>query len=544
MAPIASVQRWVHDEVTKLPTGWVALAGVGALACFRALIGAVAALRPPPRSPSASEESRQSSAVTASAIIPGAEDAALAELRHNVSGPGMSISKAAQQLRAIIHLVDSHQHALVAAMHADLGQPEGEIILQLLDVRRWAVTALKCIRSWNAPERDRSFSPLVWPSRKGVVYEPRGIVLITAAWNAPITLALKPAVSALAARNACILKINFDASPTVARLFEKLIPTVFDPHFVKVVSMQYATDKAAMDALIDNPSTKVDKLLFVGSTAVGRMLYEQASKHFIDVCLELGGQNPALISHDADLAVAARHIVLGRMFACGQACFAPNTIYVEEQASDAMKRQLVHVLEHFFGRQENGAYRSNAQIASGRTKRVQELLSQTTGKILAGGEVNLDHRRVEPTIVEVENDSDVLMQEEIFAPIVVIKRVQSVDAIIDSIAGADARPLVASIWTRNRHLKTKFMAHVRAGGIVVNGNPAFSYIANVPFGGNGSSGLGKQHGLHGIREFQHAKGTVEKIRSPLLPSFVHDPPLLFPPYTASKMRFLNFSRFL
>ncbi|MFN8018713.1 MAG: aldehyde dehydrogenase family protein [Acidimicrobiales bacterium] len=221
----------------------------------------------------------------------------LARLRATFdSGKTADLGWRKRQLEGVIALVREHEQQLCDALAADLGKPPFDAWLAELNmVKDEAAHAIKHLGSWAG--RKKASVPIVTqPSQAWTQAQPVGVALIIVPWNYPVQLALAPAVAALSAGCAIVIKPSELAPATSAALAE-LIPKHLDPDAVAVV-------EGAVDVTTELLEQQWDHILFTGSTRVGQVVMEAAAKHLTPVTLELGGKSPTIVAADADLKVA------------------------------------------------------------------------------------------------------------------------------------------------------------------------------------------------------------------------------------------------
>ena len=172
------------------------------------------------------------------------------------------------------------------------------------------------LRSWMQPVETPLPLFLAKSGHKGIVYrEPYGVTLIVGPFNGPLVSLLRPAITALAAGNTCILKVS--EAPATAALLLTLIPQYFEPEAVAAVS----GSREETTELLQLP---FDFIFFTGSTRVGKIVMRAAAEHLTPVLLELGGQNPAIVDETANLTDAAKKLVWGATAWGGQWCTSPG----------------------------------------------------------------------------------------------------------------------------------------------------------------------------------------------------------------------------
>ncbi|MFN6552256.1 aldehyde dehydrogenase family protein [Mycolicibacterium septicum] len=419
-----------------------------------------------------------------------------------------------RQLLAIHNLVVENEQAIAAALHADLGRPPFEAWLaDVASVSAEATDAAKNVAKWTRRKYRRlELSQL--PGLGWIEYEPYGTVLVIGAWNFPFALTLGPAVGAIAAGNAVVLKPS-ELAPASSALMADLVPRYLDPRAVVVVE----GDGGVSQELIEQG---FDKICFTGGTEIGRRVYESAAAQLTPVILELGGKSPVIVAADADLEVAAKRIAWTKMINSGQVCIAPDYVLVDASVKDELVDRIKRSVEAFEAEAVGGKRIVNRRHFD----RLTNAVAATTGDVVMGGGCDTDALEIEATVVVDPAVDEPLMTEEIFGPVLPIVSVGDLDEAIRFV-NARPKPLAAYLFTRSRAVRERVIRDVSAGGMVVNHLIFHFATTRLPFGGVGPSGIGAYHGRFGFEEFSHLKSVLTKPTRPDLSR------LVYPPYSAT-----------
>jgi acyl-CoA reductase-like NAD-dependent aldehyde dehydrogenase len=327
-------------------------------------------------------------------------------------------------------------------------------------------------------------------------YRPLGVVGIITPWNAPISLALGPLVSALYTGNTVVLKPSPYTPATTLKLGE-IAAEVFPPGVVNVLA---GGDELGA-WMTEHPG--IDKISFTGSVATGKKVLASAAATLKRVTLELGGNDPAIVLDDADPKAIAKKIFFASFVNSGQVCMAIKRIYAHEKVYDALCAALVdeakkaRVGNGLDPATELGPLQNKMQY-----DKVVALIEETKkagAKFLAGGEVPPGPGYfLPPTLVTDVADDSRLVREEQFGPIVPILKYSDLE---DAIRRAnDTRyGLSGSVWTSNVERGAEIAARLEVGTAWVNQHRATS--AFVPFGGAKESGLGRQYSSLGLKSY-------------------------------------------
>ena len=274
---------------------------------------------------------------------------------------------------------------------------------------------------------------------------------------------------------------------------------------------------------------KWDHIFYTGNGRVGRIVMEAAAKHLTPVTLELGGKSPCIVDESADLDLAAKRIVYGKFFNAGQTCVAPDYVLVHDHVHDALINRMVSSIREFYGDDPKQSPDYARIINERHHGRLTALLRGAD--VVTGGQADVSDRYIAPTILKNVNEDDPVMQEEVFGPILPVISVSDIESAIDYVTRR-AKPLALYVFARNEDVQDRVIAGTTAGGTTVNHIWVHLGVLQLPFGGVGESGMGAYHGRRSFETFSHRRAVLKK---PSLP----DPPILFPPYSARKLRWIK-----
>ena len=451
--------------------------------------------------------------------------ATLARLRQTFeSGKTRPIEWRLQQLSEIDRMLRDHESDFAEALKADLGKCRFEADLtETSFVQAEAKYARKHLEDWMRPQRVRT--PLMaQPGKSYIQPEPKGVVLIIAPWNYPMSMVMAPLVGAVAAGNCAIMKPSEITSHTSAAL-ARILPRYLDNEAFAVVEggIPETTE------LLEQP---FDHILYTGNERVARVVMAAAAKHLTPVTLELGGKSPCLIDKSADIEVAASRIAWGKFINAGQTCVAPDHVLVHREVATKFIETLSAKIREFYG-DDPAQSPDYCRIASERhTERFVKLLEGQ--KIHTGGRVDVAMRYVEPTIVLDPAPDSALMQEEIFGPVLPVITVDEMHHAIKFVADRP-KPLALYLFSKSETLEDVVLSKLSAGSVCINDAVLFMVSPELPFGGVGNSGMGRYTGWYGFETFSHMKPVMKR-------SFRFDAPMRYPPYTDKKARLLKMVR--
>lgn len=432
-----------------------------------------------------------------------------------------------RKLRRLREVLKSRREELQAALRADLGKPEAEaeltdVLPVLLEIR----SAVNNLRDWMAPTKVKAPVSLIGTVSE-IRYEPRGVALIIAPWNYPVTLSLGPLVSAVAAGCCAVIKPS-EYTPRASRFVKELVSDVFDEREVTVVE----GDARIAQALLALP---FDHIFFTGSPKVGKLVMAAAAEYLASVTLELGGKSPAIVDETADLEAAAERIVVGKYLNAGQTCIAPDHVLVHERIHNDLVIRLRNQIEYRFGPDPAHSGSFARIVSESHTERLRDLLKEAVdagAQVAAGGIADLAARYVAPTLLTNVPSGARIMEEEIFGPILPVIPFPMLDAAITSV-NSRPKPLVLYIFSKDERALERVLRETSAGGTCINDTVVQFAHPNLPFGGVGTSGFGKAHGHTGFLAFSNQRSVLrQRLKAPPTRK-------LYPPFTAATNALLN-----
>ena len=343
-------------------------------------------------------------------------------------------------------------------------------------------------------------------ARAHVEYQPLGVIGIIAPWNYPLSLALMPLATALAAGNRAMIKPS-EFTPATSDVLAALVAETFSEDEVTVVTGD-ASIGAAFAAL------PFDHLFFTGSTAVGRAVMRAASEHLVPVTLELGGKSPVLVDRGQPLDRVAADIAYGKLANAGQTCIAPDYVLLHEGDVDRFVEAWGKAVAALYP--EGPASDDYTSIVNVRHyDRLRGLLDDAQAKGARVVETGPSPERAKsrahtlaPTLVLDVHDDMRIMQEEIFGPVLPIVTYRDLDEAI-AFVNARPRPLALYYFGSSATNRTRVLTRTTSGGVTINGTLLHYVQDDLPFGGVGASGFGAYHGIEGFRAFSHQKAVFD-----------------------------------
>jgi aldehyde dehydrogenase (NAD+) len=341
--------------------------------------------------------------------------------------------------------------------------------------------------------------------------EPYGVTGHIVPWNAPLQQAARGIAPALAAGNTVVCKPAEDTPLTALAMARLATQAGLPPGAFNVVP-GYGPE--AGGPLVVHP--KVRKVTFTGSVETGQIVMHAAADKILPLTLELGGKSPHVVFADADLDAAARSAFLAINRNAGQACSAGSRLLVQASVHDEfVQRVLSHYQTVSMGPGIEDPFMGPlaTQDQFGKVRSYQELGAKEGAAVAIGGGLpgddNLRHGFfVEPTLFTGVSPDMRIAQEEIFGPVLcVLPFTDEADAI--RIANGTDYGLAAGIWTSDLGRAHRVAAEIEAGQVYVN--QYFAGGVETPFGGTKASGIGREKGIEGLRNYLHSKTVTVRL---------------------------------
>jgi coniferyl-aldehyde dehydrogenase len=448
-------------------------------------------------------------------------DKAFARLKEGFARePNPSIGERMRNLDRLEKMVLRHKDALADAARRDFGnRSKHETYIAEVFMTVEAVRYAKAhLPGWMKSER-RHVALTFKPAKARVHYQPKGVVGVIAPWNYPTNLALSPMAGALAAGNRVMLKPS-ELTPETSALLQRIIAQTFPEDLATTITGGSAVG-------VEFSKLPFDHLVFTGSTHVGKLVMKAAAENLVPVTLELGGKSPTIVHESYPVAKAADTITLGKWFNCGQTCIAPDYLLVAQDRVDAM----VHAIED----KVRGSYPSlrdnpdyTSVINERHHARLQAYLADARAKGAKVIEINPRNEsfegtnKIPPTLLLDVTDDMIVMQEEIFGPLLPIVPYRRVEDALRYVAERP-RPLALYYFDDDAKRVDRVVKRTVSGGVCINACLLHFAQDDMPFGGVGPSGMGAYHGFEGFQTFSHAKSVFYQ-------SKINGASLLAPPY--------------
>ena len=415
------------------------------------------------------------------------------------SGATIPVDFRIKQLKKLYATVKKYQTEVNDALTADLGKSHFEGFMcesgLVLSEISYMIRHTK-----KFAKRKTVYTPVTnFASHSFKQPVPYGNTLIMSPWNYPFLLTIDPLADAIAAGNTAIVKPSA-YSPATSRIIEKIIKECFDPEYVSVVTGGRAENAALLEQ-------KFDFVFFTGSQAVGKEVLRHTAEHLTPAVLELGGKSPCIVDKSANIKLAAKRIVFGKYLNCGQTCVAPDYILCESSIKDKFIYEVIKQIKKQYGDNplENENY--GKIINEKHFERLCGLIDKN--KVVVGCETNSKTNQIAPTVMDSVTESDAVMGEEIFGPIMPILTFDNFDDLIQELKDKD-KPLALYLFSSNKKHIKRVTTELSYGGGCINDVVVHLATSEMGFGGVGESGMGSYHGKDGFDAFSHYKSVMDK----------------------------------
>lgn len=398
-------------------------------------------------------------------------------------------------LKKLKHAIIDNESFISEALNKDLGKAHQEsffteigIVLNEID--------LFCahLKKWTKP-RNVSTPLFAKPSSSYIRYEPHGVCLIVSPFNYPFQLTFMPLIGAIGGGNFACIKLS-EHTPHVNAITSKIIQTCFNQDMVFCLD----GDAAIGELLVQQD---FDFIFFTGSTTVGRKIMQVAAEKLIPVVLELGGKSPAIVDASADISLAARRILWGKSINAGQTCIAPDYVLVHSDIEIEFLEQLKKCSHELYSSNPIKSEFYGKIIHKKAYDRLLSMLSE--GTIFHGGEYDDDSLKIATTILTSLSPHAKCLNEEIFGPILPVipfKNFAELETLV-----IDKSPLALYVFGDNRFCQS-MLDKFPSGGACINDTLMHISNPNLPFGGKGTSGLGRYHGKYSFDAFTYQRSVM------------------------------------
>ena len=405
------------------------------------------------------------------------------------------------KLAHLPEIVGDHAEEIAESIQAETGKPRVEALTEVLVVmdllRYYDEVAPRILR--------RQWVKTGWMIGKSAYLyrEPYGVVGVISPWNYPFMVPMDVVASALYGGNAVVLKPSEFTPFTALKIIDLCRKADLPEGLVQVVPGDWKTG----DALAGGGT---DKVVFVGSSQIGRKVMTRAAETLTPVALELGGKDAAVVLEDADLDRAANGVVFGGFFNAGQTCLSIERVYVMEGIHDEFVAKVVALTQKLRvgteGEFDIGPITTAAQLRVVEDH-LEDALLRGARVVAGGGRLEDGSNLFLPTVLVDVDASMKVMWEETFGPILPIVKVRDEEEAL-RLVNVNPFGLFASVWTDDRERGERFGEKLRVGGVSVNDVLSHYAIPGIPMGGVGESGFGRRRGVGGLEEMTRSRSVM------------------------------------
>lgn len=410
-----------------------------------------------------------------------------------------------ERLARLRKVLVKYQDEIADAINKDYGNRSisetkiGEVLTALEQIKYYS----KHLTQWMKPSH-RHIGLLHQPAKAWVQYQPMGVIGIIAPWNYPLLLAVSPLICAIAAGNHAMIKVS-SASENFGYVLQHALSEAFPQELVAVVNG---------GGIISDTFSHLafDKMVFTGSTNVGKTVMKAAAENLVPVILELGGKSPVVVHPSIDLKVVAERVVFGKLWNAGQTCVAPDYIFLPKGKSAEFIQCFTDVVKEMYpSLRDNLDYTSI--INDKQNDRVQGYLDDALKNGAKLTQINPKNeelasvRKIAPTLLTGITADMQIMKNEIFGPVLPILEYDQIDEVIEFINDRP-RPLALYYFDFNDSRAEYIAQRTHSGHF--GQNAVVTHVAqdDLPFGGVGASGMGRYHGPEGFFSLSNERSVM------------------------------------
>nr|ABS57003.1 BADH-like protein [Zea mays] len=432
-----------------------------------------------------------------------------------------------QFLRILLKYILEHQDLICEVSSRDTGKTMVDASLgEIMTTCEKITWLLDEGEKWLKPEY-RSTGRSMLHKRAKVEFYPLGVIGAIVSWNYPFHNVFNPVLAAVFSGNAAVIKVSEHATWSGCfyfRIIQAALSAVGAPeNLVHIITGFAETGQALVSS--------VDKIIFVGSPGVGKMIMKRASETLIPVTLELGGKDSFIVCEDVDLPSVVQVATRAALQSSGQNCAGAERFYVHDDIYSAFVSQIVKTVKSIsVGPPLSGRYDMGAICMIEHSEKLQNLVNDALDKgaeiAVRGSFGNLGEDAVDqffpPTVLVNVDHTMKIMQEETFGPIIPIMKFSSDEEAI-KLANDSKYGLGCAVFSGNQKRAIRIASQLHCGVAAINDFASSYMCQSLPFGGVKDSGFGRFAGVEGLRACCLVKSVVEDRLWPYIRTVIPKP---------------------
>jgi len=412
-----------------------------------------------------------------------------------------SLNQRIDRLKRCIALIETHDEKIINALNNDFkNRSKGEILTSEISqsVRNLNFT-IKKLKKWMKPQsRPSSFMANMLGSKSILKPSPLGTVGVIAPWNFPVGMVFYPAASIFAAGNRIMAKPS-ELTPNTADVIKEGVEKYFD-------ESEFSVTLGGPEVGAEFSALPFDHLLYTGSGRVGKKILAAAANNLVPTTLELGGKSPTIISDGMDLNLIAKRIMFVKTLNAGQICLSPDYIFIKRGLENDLINALKATFNDFFTEKNQDDYTS--MVNENHFKRMDQYIQDAKEKGAVVTDLapidNPDNNIMSTKVLLNVNDEMLVMQEEIFGPLLPVMVYDDLSEVVNYINDHD-HPLGLYFFGDDKKEQEFIINNTRSGGVTINDVMFHLMQSELPFGGVGPSGNGHYHGYEGFLNFSNLR---------------------------------------
>nr|POE81032.1 aldehyde dehydrogenase 22a1 [Quercus suber] len=438
-----------------------------------------------------------------------------------------SFKQRRQFLRILLNYIVKHQQLICETSSRDTGKTMVDASLgEIMTTCEKITWLLSEGERWLKPEYRSSGRSMFYKKSK-VEFHPLGVIGAIVSWNYPFHNIFNPMLAAVFSGNSIVIKVSEHASWSGCfyfQIIQSALAAVGAPeNLVEVITGFAETGEALVSS--------VDKMIFVGSPGVGKMIMRNASETLIPVTLELGGKDAFIVCEDVDVDRVARIAVRAALQSSGQNCAGAERFYVHRDIYSSFVSKVAKIVKSVSaGPPLAGMYDMGAICLQEHSEKLESLVNDALDKgakiVVRGSFGNISEGAVDqffpPTVIENVDHTMKLMQEEAFGPILPIMKF-STDEEAVRLANDSRYGLGCAVFSGSQHRAKKIASQIHCGVVAINDFASNYLCQSLPFGGVKDSGFGRFAGVEGLRACCLVKSVVEDRWWPFVKTIIPKP---------------------